>query len=230
MADFFGNKDEKDMDENKDQPQVIKLGEEEYTQSQLAEMVGLAKMAREVEEKYNTKLDRVYPEYTKATQKVKDLESQLSAKEKAELDAKANKGDELTADEIRAQALSRADEVGLVHKGNIEKYVSEYIERKELVRELDGIVEDAEKKGIKTSVQAIAEHMRDEGFRNPRKAFKDMYEEKLNAWEQEELKKVKQEGLYTENSSSGGFKLPENKAVTRDNLHDLVTEALASES
>jgi len=48
-----------------DVTQNYKFGEEEYTKEQLEELVSFGKLAKEAEERYNTKIDRVYPEFTK---------------------------------------------------------------------------------------------------------------------------------------------------------------------
>ena len=53
----------------------VKVGEKEYSQDELSKLVGLGEKWTETETKFNTKMDRVVPEYTKATQKIKEYEA-----------------------------------------------------------------------------------------------------------------------------------------------------------
>src|ERR1700756_2913716 len=82
MADKFFNDD---IEEVVDEPQTFKLGEKEYSQDDLSRLVGLGEIAAEAEEKYKTKIDRVWPEFTKLSQAKSDWERQ-----KQELESKVN--------------------------------------------------------------------------------------------------------------------------------------------
>jgi len=73
MALFEKNNDQ----EQEEVVQNYKFGEEEYTQEQLEELVNFGKLAKEAEEKYDTKIDRVYPEFTKKSQKLKEYEQRI---------------------------------------------------------------------------------------------------------------------------------------------------------
>src|SRR3990167_6033242 len=55
----------------------VKVGEKEYTQDELSHLVGLGEVGAELESKWNTKIDRLYPEFTKATQEREDLRKQV---------------------------------------------------------------------------------------------------------------------------------------------------------
>jgi hypothetical protein len=224
MADkFFEDKEE--MEDNQE-PQKIKVGEAEYTQDELNELVGLGKLGKEVEEKYNTKLDRVYPEFTKNSQKVKDYESELeklrAEKAERERDPKA----QLTPEELREKALQDAEKIGLVHQGNVSAFIRREMQIAKLEQDVQSLVAEAAEKGIKTSDLAIVEHMEKEGFKDPRKAFKDMFEDQLAKYDREQEEKLKQEGLVTNDVSTAGFKLPREIKLDKSNLHKYVEEAL----
>ena len=51
----------------------VKLGEEEYTKEELDRFVKLGKIGVEAEEKFDTKIDKVWPEFTKTRQELKEL-------------------------------------------------------------------------------------------------------------------------------------------------------------
>ena len=54
-----------------------------------------------------------------------------------------------------------------------------------------------------------------------------MHEDALDSWKEQQLGKTKKPGLVTETSSSAGSKRPAEVKVTRDNLNQLVSEALS---
>ena len=79
MSDFMNDKEEVQETEK------ITIGDQEFGQEELEELVGLGRIGKEAQEKFNTSIDKVYPEFTKATQRVKELEG--SETELAELKA-----------------------------------------------------------------------------------------------------------------------------------------------
>ena len=86
-----------------DQPTKIKVGEREYSESELADLVKMGELGREVEEKYNTKLDRVYPEFTKKSQRVRELVD-LNSQYERERAPKLDPTDEIAIREAREAA------------------------------------------------------------------------------------------------------------------------------
>jgi hypothetical protein len=228
MADFFEPKKEEETtveEQNND----ITLNGKTYTQDELTQLVGLGELGREVETKYNTKLDRVYPEFTKSTQALKEAQEKLDALERERVVLKEQSGSELSPEEMKAKAIAEAEGLGLVHAGNIKRYVAEYMEGAKLLEDVTEITRTAAEKGIKTTPEDLLKYMDAEGFRNPQKAFKDMFEDQLKEWESKQLNNLKTPGLVTQSSSSAGSKVPADVKVDRNNLDQLVAEALAEQ-
>jgi hypothetical protein len=226
MADFF--QEEIKEQEVPETPEKIKIGESEYSQAELERLVGLGKIGAEAEDKYKTRIDRVWPEYTKATQKIQDLETKLAERKTQEIETKIEKKEELSQEEMREMARKQAKELGLVLS---EDFDSEYIKRRSaerLLEDVQKIVKEAETLGKpKTSVDAVLQHMQETGMKSPDKAYKDMYETELDAWKLEQSKKVKPNGISTIEGTSAGGKQPAPVKVTKDNLAQLVSEVLS---
>ena len=102
MPDKFFDKEEERVEEKveeiKEEPQTIKVGEKEYTQEELSRKVGLGELADELESKWNTKIDRLYPEYTKSTQENTELRKFKEDFEAKQAEEKLKKGEELASD------------------------------------------------------------------------------------------------------------------------------------
>ena len=106
MADniFEEKKDEQETQEAKGpEEEKIKLGDKEYTQEELSQLVGLGEFAKEVETKQNRKLDKIYPDYVKATQRLSELEKELEETKATKVPQ--GEGTELTPEQIKEQAL-----------------------------------------------------------------------------------------------------------------------------
>lgn len=219
----------------------IKVGEVEYTLEELSGLVQDGQFKREIEEKQNTKLDKVFGEYTKLTQAQKDwaakeadYEKKLAEATKPAVDA--DKAGELTP-EIIAQAKAEAKKIGLLSEEDVKEYFDKkFPEMYSQQRAYDKIIDTANDYAKEIDgndgrpafvVEDVFGHMKETGIRDPYKAYKDLHEEKLDEWKAKQLSK-KGSDFVTEPSSSAGGKTPPEVRPTRDNLDDLLKEAIRS--
>jgi hypothetical protein len=223
---FFGDGE----DAQEEAPTKLRIGEEEFDPEEAQKLIALGKMGREVEEKYNTRLDRVYPEYTKATQELAAIRKEKEEAERTALQQKQEQGSELTPDEKKRLAREQARELGILTEDSYsERFDRDYAERRageKLVDSVNDLVKDASEKGINTTNVKILEFMQQEGLKNPKTAFELMHKDAIRSWEEEQLRKSRPNGLVTESSSTAGAKQPEPVKYTRSNLLDSVLESL----
>ena len=223
MADFFKKDEEVKVEETKEEKvETIKVGEKEYTQEELSRKVGLGELADELESKWNTKIDRLYPEYTKSTQELSELRKYKEGQEKIELETKSKKGEELSPEELKKQALTQADELGIVHTGNINKFISTFLQARDLIDDAESVVDKAKEDGKPaTTVNDLLAYMEETGIKDPAKAYKDKFEPQLDEWKTKQLAKIKADGMQTMDSSTAGSKQPEPQKFTNlDSLRD----------
>jgi len=213
----------------------IKLGEEEFDPSELQEIVNKGKWAREVEEKQNTKLDKLMPEYTKATQRLKEYEEKEKTWQAAE-DKKLSETpqEQLSEEDVARQAKMQAKKLGLVTVDDIDSYVEKKINATQQANELldDCRKQEKELDGSdgrpKFDIEEVLKHMQETGIKDPYKAYKDKYEDQIDKWKEDQLGKAKRKGIYSE-TGSGGNHEPTPVKLTKDNLQDALTEALNSQ-
>ena len=229
MADFI-NTDEQ-SEETPQEPEKVKVGEKEYTQEELSKLVGLGEIGLEAEEKYNVKIDKIWPNHQQTINEKQRLERELDEARQQQTKAKAETGEELSPEEVAKQARVEAKKLGLISIEDVNEYIDRRIEAINLKEETESIVGEAEEKyGIKTSEDAIYNHMVDTGIRNPQKAFKDLYEEKLDAWKEKQLESLKKPGMVTEDSSDAGAKQPKSEPVNKDNFFARMDEVMDRQS
>ena len=227
------NVEEKDQEEvegetEEEAPEKIKVGDKEYTKEELERRVKLGEIGIEAEEKYDTKIDRIWPEFTTKSQKVKELEKRVDEREVEEAKAK---GEELTPEEQKKIARAEAKNLGLSLDDEFEERFDKRYALLETARKLkedsdDVALDSFEKYGIKTTGKEILEYMAEKGIRNPSDAFELKYKSQIRKWEEKELGKKKGAGLVTEEGSTAGSKEPTETKVTRSNLGEAVKEAL----
>lgn len=231
MADFFSEpKEEKPMDEPQE-TQVsdkIKVGGVEYDQGELERLVGLGKIGAEAEDKYKTRIDRVWPEFTKGQQKLQELEARLTQREQAEIAARQAKGEELSPDQLREVARKQGKELGIMFQEDFDQMYVQRRAAERLLEDVDVLVSQTAEKGQpKTTREDLLKHMQETGIKNPEKAYKDMFEEELEKWRTEQVEKARPSGFTTAFQSTAGAKQPAPVKITKENLGQLVSEALS---
>src|SRR3990167_9060394 len=230
--DFFETKlEEAKTEEVVEEPEKIKLGEKEYTQDELSKLVGLGETATELETKWNTKIDRLYPEYTKATQERKELEDKIKAFEEKQVDTKAKAGEELTDEEIKQRARTEAKSLGLISVDDVNEYIYRALEARDLKEDIEATVETNKADGKpETNFDDLVGYMQTSGVRNPQDAYDLMFKNELKTWERKQIDSVKKSGMVTEETSTAGAKQPPQRvAVTKENILDQLDEALFRE-
>lgn len=225
------------------QPETIKLGDQEYSPDELSELVELGKMGREAEEKYNTKLSGVWPEYTKKSQQLKDLQNEIEELKKSTTQTQPNTNTQNNTGQLseleKQQAVQALKELGVLTKDEIEsmgvvtkdKFADYYHSQSQVQQTINRMGELAKEYDGKDGRPAfqldkMAEFMNQQGIADPEIAYKIKYESELDSWREKKLNDGKKAGLVTETKSTPGTKQPEPKKITRDNLSAALKEAL----
>lgn len=229
--DFITDEPAAPVTETQTELEKIKLGDKEYTQDELSQKVGLADKVSQLESKYNTKLDSVWPEYGRSQNKVKELEGKIAEmttqkKETGEIDPTTAK-----------EAIEAAKKLGILTKEDGVMTKAEFAQMYAQQRETDNLLStlSSHEKEIngtdgrpKFDKVDVLEYMRDNGIKDPMKAYKLKYEQQLDQWKTTEIGRAKSKGMYTTTQAHGN-KQPADVKPNKDNLNDLVAEALRGE-
>jgi len=228
-----------------DIPQTVSIGGKDYTPEEAQELVGLGSRTREYEQRANTKLDRIYPEYTKLTQEKQGWMSEKQALEGKLNNIQQRQGtqDEQPGD-VRA-AIDAARKLGItlnedleksgyIKKDDLPKYFEEYYTKKneqedaiksvldqadKLSTEING--EDGRPKFNKKQVLAYASAYK----LGLKEAYEDMHDESLKAWKDTQVTRVQKPGARTLQPTAGG-KSPKDARPNQSSLKNMVAESL----
>src|SRR3990167_1493761 len=160
MNDFFTKPEEK-VEETQPEIDKIKVGEEEYTQEELSKLVGLGKIGVEAEEKYNTKIDKIWPEFTKKTQAEKDYLTEIEELKAKQPKEKVEMGD-LTPEQIE-EAKAQLEKLLGGKPMTQTEFDSLYLQRRNaerLLEDTNSVIEEAKADGLpNTNVEDLLKHM-----------------------------------------------------------------------
>ena len=228
--DFFAEEDAQTEQSESQEPEKVKIGEKEYSQEDLAKLVGYGEKAVELEDKWNTKIDKLYPEYTKSRQElatIKQQQQEAVLKAQEEINKKAGEGQQLSPEEQDKLIEQELEKRGVVTQKNVYQYVANFIQAQELNREIDTIRTDAEGDGKpKVTREDLLDYMDESGVKNPRDAYELMFKKELKDWESKQVQSLKKPSFVTETSSVAGSKEPLPQKITKENISDILNQAL----
>lgn len=207
----------------------IKLGEAEYTQDELNELVELGGRAKKIQEDHGD-LDRFVSEFGRKSQEIgtykKELEELRAKIEDQKADSPTGELNEFQKEAAKKQISSLLGGEPVTMASLDQWYVSRRAAEKLLEdcnsqeAKIDG--SDGRPK-FKTS--EILQHMTETGIKVPLKAYKDKYEKELDAWKEKELAKEKGTPSFTSERRVDN-KEPSQVKPNKDNLSKLVAESL----
>jgi hypothetical protein len=225
MADNFYN-----QAPSEEKPEVIKLGDKEFTQEELNAKIGLAEKIEQLEKAQGQPVDEIVKSWGQRGNAIGDLKKQLEEKDKA-LEAATRKPTNVEwTQEMKDQAKAQLEELlggaPVTNKGLEDwyaqrRYAEKVVEQSErLQKEIDGT--DGRPKFV---MEEVIKHMGESGFKDPLKAYKDLHDKELDEWSKSQLDAAKGKTTFT-TSSASREKQPEPIKVTKGNLSELVGEAL----
>lgn len=181
--DFFNN-NEPTTETVQQEVEKIKLGEKEYTQDELKQLVGLGEIGREAEQKYKTRIDRVWPQFQsvinekkaleeklskieseRQTQHQKELEERLKQVQNTQQTTQTQQANgqqqqtvpQLTAEQVREIALKQAEDLGIGPQ-SIRKIINETLQGQQLINDITATIDSAQEEGwIKTNEPVTVE-------------------------------------------------------------------------
>jgi len=219
-------------------PEQIIINGQEYTPEDATQYLELGKKYKELESSLDTPLDRVYPAYTKAAQRNKELEAQL-AERTAKLEEFETKAKIVEVPQDKQEIRRAARDAGLVDEDYIkqEGYVKradldEYYNQKQTQQKLvDNILEKA--KGLEKEIDGSDGRVPfdQDGVLAYASAYNiddlEIAYDKMNAkgnakWKEAQIAAEERPGLTT--LRGGGKKAPEPTKVTDDNFKEMWDE------
>ncbi len=229
--------------------QKIMIGDQEFSLEEAQELVKKGQMVKEVDERYSTDISKVYPKFTKQSQILKDPKALKRYYEDTfgddmggdnrggnnfSGDNRGGNNSRMSQDDEVAEALARAEEIGLATKKSVSKIVQETVQNILGARDLKKTLDKFESMGNpyedknlpKFRPREIIEHMRETGIRDPKRAYNDLYEPQVDQWKINKLAGSRPKPFVSERGGQAGSRKPSKVRVTDSNLKENIAEAL----
>jgi hypothetical protein len=217
MADkFFEEKEEN----NEQETDKIKLGETEFTQDELNELVGAGRKLKEIESKQGQPIEEVLKSWGKRGERLGEWKKATGAQKPDEYLAKIseekNKSPEqLSREEMKAKVLAEAREYGILTKEDLQ--VDNFLTKQDYEKIRSGektlnAVRTTIKKNVRMGYPAVKDEdllkfMSDpKNPGDPKNAYKIMFEKEIKEVDMKKLNTLKGKPIYTDSKQTAGGK------------------------
>lgn len=236
MSKFFDKEENETEDvkneETQEEGEKITLGEAEFTQEELEELVGKAKKVSEFEEKQGQSWEDVTKSWGKRGERIGEMKKKLEEYERLETE-RVKPQDQLDEEKVKAQVLAEARKFGLVTKEEFEKELTATYQKlragEKTLEKTKKVIRSASKKGYpKVSEEDLLEYMNDPNNpADPQNAYDLMFRKEIREIDAKKLESIKKPGMVTERKSTAGSKEFTPPKITRENLAQAIRDKLA---
>lgn len=225
MDDFY--KENKVEEQQETIPEVIKVGDKEYSSDELNRLVGLGQQAADLESRWDTKIDRLMPEYTRSREELKTLKQQQEEATRSQTETRQTQGEELSDAEQARLIRDNAKKYGLMTQDDFDNHYANRRAGEKLLEQTESVISKAStEEKPKVSVEELLTYMAETGIKKPDDAYELMFKPQLREIEMKKLQSIRPQGLYTESGSTAGSKTPAPVVVTKDNLGSMLDAVL----
>ncbi len=237
-TDFFAEQSDKAEEvapeTTSETPELIKVGDQEFTQDEFDQMVDLKEKVGSLEDKLGQSFDHVTKSWGDRGNRISELEKQISDRDSQELQTKATTQgyNNLSQEETDRLARTELERLGYSSKEQVRAEIAQEVKALNYINEVGGFIKGQTGEG-KPDVgeEELLQYMVRKDYNEGEygKAYKEMFSSQVKSWEDEQIASQKQPGMVTEESSTAGAKVPEAKSfrgMKIDELSRVVDEAL----
>lgn len=224
-------------------PSNVVINGVEYSPEDAQSLIELGSKTRDLEQKWNTPVDKVWPEFGRLSQEKTQWETEKQKLEEQlqSFQSKQQQGVETPADIVQAREAARKlgivldedlSKSGYIKKEELDQYLSQKQQEQDavqkvladadkLAKEIDG--SDGRPKFNKKAVIAYANAY---GHTDLMQAYEEMNEEQLKPWKEAQFAKNKSAGLKTLKPSGGKREPDEARPKNDEELSAILKEQL----
>lgn len=218
-------------------PSQIIINDQTYSPEDAQKYIDMGRKTEEMETKWNTKLESVWPEVGRTREQIRTLNDELATYKQ-----KASEGTVTAAETADAKATAQQlgvkfedlDKAGYIKQEKLDAYLEERDAKKsqadqatkavldqadKLSTEING--EDGRPKFSKRLVIAYASAY---GKPSLEEAYNEMYEDELKVWKDNQIEKQRRSSLKTQGAA--GSKEPKAPRINKDNFREALSESL----
>ena len=212
-----------------DAPDKITVGEQEFTQDELQDMVGLKDKVSDIETQLGQSFDHVTKSWGDRGNRIAELEKQIADTGQAQIQQKAQTQgwDSLSPEEADKAAVAELSRLGIPTAEGLDNIVAEKVEAMRVIDNVDNFISQNQTAGKpEVTTEELLQSM-DRTGQDHEQAYANMFPSQLKAWEEARVKQeAPTQGMVTEPASTAGAKQPQPSKVTADNLGEAIDKSL----
>lgn len=220
-------------------PLKITINGQEYDPTEVQELMDKGRATRDIEQKFNTNLEKVYPEYTRTTQTLKESQAEIERLKQENLKFQSAKESTIDTSDDIVRAQEQARKLGIVLKDDTNDFITSdkldkwYEGRRTQEQQTQKYLEDAsalEKKIDGTdgrpafNQKAVIAYAAIYKSPSLEAAYEEMNDRQLGAWKDAQIEAQKAKSMKT--LGNGGDKSPKQPKVNDSNFQEVLREAL----
>jgi hypothetical protein len=228
---FFDNKDEETIE-----PTKVKIGEDEFTQGELDELVGAGRKLKQIEKEQGQPVDEILTSWGRRGNEIGDYKKKLDEYETKikNLENPPTK-EEVNAEKTKEEILAGAKALGLTTLEEVKSLVNEIYQTnragERIYSQVNRVLKEAKKDGKPvTSPEKLLEYMADPiNPKDPERAYKLMFEKELEEWKEKRINSLKKPSMIVESKSTAGSKEFNPPKITRANISSVLRDYMSSQ-
>ena len=238
MADDFFKKEEAQTETKEtgvEEVEKIKVGETEFTSTELQDLVEAGAKLKDIETKQGQPIDDVLTSWGRRGEQLGKWKQATGVETPDEFKKPEELKVDLTDDETqKAQVIQEAKKYGLLTQDEAKQMFNDIYQTnragEKLLSEVNDVIREAKADGKPvTEPDKLLEFMADPNNpKDPRKAYKLMFEDELEKWKEERLGTLKKKPMVTDTTSTAGGKEFKAPQITRANLSGVLSDYLKS--
>jgi hypothetical protein len=213
---FFEDKEE----EQEEVSTTVKVGDAEFSQEELDELIGAGRKLKDIEAKQGQPIDEVLKSWGKRGERLGEWKRVTGAKKPDEFLAKVNEEkaktpEQLTKEEMKLKVLAEAREYGILTREDLKLDSLMTREDYEKIKHGEKTLRDVKRtisKNVRsgypaTSTEALLKFMSDP--KNPgdaKNAYDVMFKNEIKEVDMKKLNSLKGQPIYTDNKQTAGGK------------------------
>lgn len=224
---FFQQED--NVQTETEEVQKIKVGDTEFDQKELEELVGAGRKLKDIETKQGQPVDDILDSWGKRGRQLGELKKKVETYEQQRVEAekpKEVKDQEALRAQVRQELASVLGDEPLTVKAAQELFKDIYQQNRsgeQILSRTNKVIREAKRNGFPTTTaESLLEFMANpDNPKDPAKAYKLMFEKEIDRVKEEKLASIKKPGIMTNTQSTAGSKTFERKSMRGVSTNEL---------
>lgn len=227
------------FDENKEE-EKIKLGEQEFSEDELQDLIGAGKKLKEIEEKQGQPVEDILTSWGRRGETIGELKKKAEEADKLREEIELLKNppakEVIDQENLKKEVLGELKGYGILNKEEVKEMINDIYhtnrDGERMLAQVKKVSREAKADGKpEIEPEKLLEFMADPNNpKDPQKAYNVMFEKELDEWKENRINQAKKPNMMIEKTVTAGGKSFEPKKIgNKDELRSALTSVMFGE-